>query len=134
MGISLRALPVGVTSETRNIENYNLIMTLKSNPILGSGWGHEYEEVSVAYSIKEFFEQYRYIPHNSLVGLVAFTTETHPGEGVVLGEGLRYAHAAAHVRAAVAGAGLKLAFLEEASPRDESNIPVPGLVVVAAKT
>jgi O-antigen ligase len=61
------------SSETRNIENYNLIMTLKSNPILGSGWGHEYDEVSVAYSIKEFFEQYRFIPHNSVLGVLAFT-------------------------------------------------------------
>jgi predicted TPR repeat methyltransferase len=67
-------------------------------------------------------------------GLLAFTTETHAGEGVVLGDGLRYAHAATHVRAAVAGAGLKLAHLEEASPRDESNVPVPGLVVVATRT
>jgi predicted TPR repeat methyltransferase len=67
-------------------------------------------------------------------GLIAFTTETHAGEDVILGEGLRYAHAAAHVRAAVAGAGLKLALLQEASPRDESNVPVSGLVVVATKT
>ncbi|MFX7567174.1 methyltransferase domain-containing protein, partial [Acinetobacter baumannii] len=41
-------------------------------------------------------------------GLIAFTTETHPGEGVILGQGLRYAHAAAHVRAAVASASLTL--------------------------
>ena len=34
-------------------------------------------------------------------GLLAFTTETHDGEGVVIGQGLRYAHAAAYVRAAV---------------------------------
>lgn len=61
------------SSETRNIENYNLVMTLKSNPILGSGWGHEYQEVSVAYSIKEMFEQYRFIPHNSVLGVLAFT-------------------------------------------------------------
>ncbi|MGL6062715.1 MAG: methyltransferase domain-containing protein [Bradyrhizobium sp.] len=67
-------------------------------------------------------------------GLIAFTTETHPGEGVILGQGLRYAHAAAHVRAAVASASLTLALLQEASPRDESNVPVSGLVVVAAKT
>ena len=67
-------------------------------------------------------------------GLIAFTTETHKGEGVILGDGLRYAHAAAHVRAAVAAAGLTLAHLEEASPRDEGNVPVPGLVVVATKT
>ena len=67
-------------------------------------------------------------------GLIAFTTERHAGEGVILGDGLRYAHAVAHVRAAVAAAGLALAHLEEASPRDEGNVPVPGLVVVATKT
>lgn len=67
-------------------------------------------------------------------GLLAFTTETHPGEGVILGAGLRYAHAAAHVRAALAAANLDLALLQEASPRDESNVPVPGLVIVASKT
>jgi predicted TPR repeat methyltransferase len=67
-------------------------------------------------------------------GLLAFTTERHSGEGVILGDGLRYAHAASHVSAAVAASGLKLAHLEEASPRDESNVPVRGLVVVATKT
>jgi predicted TPR repeat methyltransferase len=41
-------------------------------------------------------------------GLVAFTTETHDGEDVVIGQGLRYAHAAAHVRAVIESAGLKL--------------------------
>lgn len=66
-------------------------------------------------------------------GLFAFTTETHSGDGVILGAGLRYAHAIAHVRAAVAAAGLRLAYLEEASARDEGTIPAPGLVVVAAK-
>ncbi|MGQ0681997.1 methyltransferase domain-containing protein [Bradyrhizobium sp.] len=67
-------------------------------------------------------------------GLIAFTTETHPGEGVILGNGLRYAHAAAHVREALAAANLKLALLQEASPRDEGNAPVPGLVVVATRS
>ncbi|MEH2586911.1 class I SAM-dependent DNA methyltransferase [Bradyrhizobium sp. AZCC 1721] len=67
-------------------------------------------------------------------GLIAFTTETHDGEGVRLGQGLRYAHAAAYVRAAVEGAGLQLSRLEELSARNEDHAPVPGLVVVAAKT
>jgi predicted TPR repeat methyltransferase len=67
-------------------------------------------------------------------GLVAFTTETHAGEGMIIGEGLRYAHAAAHVRAAVEAAGLKLSLLEDRSARNEDNIPVPGLVAVASKT
>ena len=67
-------------------------------------------------------------------GLLAFTTETHAGEGVIIGAGLRYAHAAAHVRAAVEAAGLKLSLLEDRSARNEDNVPVPGLVVIASKT
>src|SRR5258705_1108611 len=67
-------------------------------------------------------------------GLLAFTAETHGGEGVVIGQGLRYAHAAAYVRDAVDGAGLELALLENLSARNEDGAPVPGLVAVAAKT
>ena len=66
-------------------------------------------------------------------GLIAFTLETYDGDGVVIGEGLRYAHGAEYVRLAIAGAGLTLAKLEEASPRTEDNEPVRGLVVVATK-
>jgi predicted TPR repeat methyltransferase len=67
-------------------------------------------------------------------GLSAFTVETHSGEGVLLGEGLRYAHSAPYVRAQVAAAGLKLAQCEDLSARNEDNVPAPGLVVVATKT
>ena len=67
-------------------------------------------------------------------GLLAFTTETHDGEGVVIGHGLRYAHAAAYVRAVIESAGLKLSLLEDRSARNEDHAPVPGLVAVAAKT
>jgi predicted TPR repeat methyltransferase len=67
-------------------------------------------------------------------GLLAFTVETHEGEGVVIGEGLRYAHAAEYLHRVIAGAGLTLAKLERASARTEDNEPVPGLVAVATKT
>jgi predicted TPR repeat methyltransferase len=66
-------------------------------------------------------------------GLFAFTVETHDGDGVVLRETLRYAHGADHVQAALAGAGLARVSLTAASSRREKNVPVPGLVVVAAK-
>jgi len=66
-------------------------------------------------------------------GLLAFTLETHSGEGVILGEGLRYAHGAEYVRGLIAGAGLVLPRLDELSARNEDHAPVPGLVVVAAK-
>jgi predicted TPR repeat methyltransferase len=67
-------------------------------------------------------------------GLLAFTVETHGGDDVVLGEGLRYAHGADYVRASIADAGLTLSRLEELSIRTENDVPVPGLVVVVEKS
>ena len=67
-------------------------------------------------------------------GLFAFTVESHAGEGVVLGKGLRYAHGASRVRALVAAAGLRLDRLEQGSSRTEGGTPVPGLVAVVAKS
>ena len=64
-------------------------------------------------------------------GLLAFTVETHPGNDVILGEKLRYAHGAAHVRGAVLGARMTLLSLAEASTRSEAGVAVPGLVAVA---
>lgn len=66
-------------------------------------------------------------------GILAFSVETHDGDGVILRDTLRYAHAEAHVRAAVAGGGLELLICERASTRTEKGLPVPGLVVVAKK-
>jgi predicted TPR repeat methyltransferase len=67
-------------------------------------------------------------------GLMAFTVETHDGDGVIIGHGLRYAYAEKYLRDAIAAAGLMLAHLEQASPRTEHQVPVRGLVAVAAKT
>jgi predicted TPR repeat methyltransferase len=64
-------------------------------------------------------------------GLLAFTVETHGGDGVIIGKGLRYAHGASHVRSQIEEAGLTLSRLEDLSARNEDNTPVPGLVVVA---
>ena len=66
-------------------------------------------------------------------GLIAFTVETHDGEGVLLRDTLRYAHADAYVRAALAAAGLALLSCERASTRTEKSAPVPGLVIVARR-
>ncbi|HEV7881378.1 class I SAM-dependent DNA methyltransferase [Bradyrhizobium sp.] len=66
-------------------------------------------------------------------GLLAFTTETHGGEGVILGEALRYAHGSAYVCNSIAAAGLTLSRLQNLSARNEDNAAVPGLVAVAAK-
>jgi predicted TPR repeat methyltransferase len=65
-------------------------------------------------------------------GLIAFTVETHDGEGAILRETLRFAHSAATVRGAISHAGLKLISLDAISTRTEKDIPVPGLVAVAS--
>ncbi|HEY0329178.1 MAG TPA: methyltransferase domain-containing protein [Rhodopseudomonas sp.] len=66
-------------------------------------------------------------------GLLALTAETHDGDGVVLGVGLRYAHSADYLQRAIAATGLVVKQLQRASARSEAGVPVPGLVIVAAK-
>lgn len=57
----------------RRVENLGLIATATQNGwILGSGWGHKYVEVSGKYQIY-FFELWPYVPHNSVLGLFAYT-------------------------------------------------------------
>jgi predicted TPR repeat methyltransferase len=66
-------------------------------------------------------------------GLLAFTVETHQGDGVRIGGGLRYAHGEPYVRGRLEAAGLNLAQCADLSARNEDAVPVPGLVVVATK-
>ncbi len=67
------------SSITRDIENYNLIVTLRDNKILGPGFGAEYIEAVKADDISGGFSLYKFIAHNSVLwlwslgGLVGFT-------------------------------------------------------------
>jgi hypothetical protein len=63
----------------RDIENYNLIKTIRKNLVFGSGFGHPYDEVIRGDDISKLFPQYRYVAHNDVLcllmlgGLVGFT-------------------------------------------------------------
>jgi hypothetical protein len=59
------------SSQTRDIENYNLTLTLKRHPVLGSGFGHEYFEFVQGNRVDQFFAQYRYIAHNSVLWILS---------------------------------------------------------------
>jgi len=59
------------SSKTRDIENYNLIQTLNRHPLIGSGFGHEYDELVRAHDVTEFFTQYKFIAHNSVLWILA---------------------------------------------------------------
>jgi hypothetical protein len=63
---------VNRSSATRDIENFNLLWTLRGSPLLGIGFGHQYVELVHADDISGAFAQYRFIPHNSVLGLLAF--------------------------------------------------------------
>jgi predicted TPR repeat methyltransferase len=66
-------------------------------------------------------------------GPIAFTVETHTGEGVILRETLRYAHGEAHLHEAAREAGLQISLLEKASTRTEKGKPVEGLLAVLSR-
>jgi predicted TPR repeat methyltransferase len=64
-------------------------------------------------------------------GLLAFTVETHGGEGVTLLPTLRYAHGEAYIRDVLGQAALTPAQIATSSVRREKGLPVESLVVVA---
>ncbi len=66
-------------------------------------------------------------------GLLAFTVQTHAGEGVVVGEDRRFAHAEGWLRQRLKKTKLSPLLLEPASTRQDRGAPVPGLLVVAEK-
>jgi len=66
-------------------------------------------------------------------GILAFTAETHSGDGVKLLPTLRFAYGAEYLRAVIAAAGLTLLSLAAAAIRTENGVPVDGLVVVAIR-
>jgi hypothetical protein len=57
------------STRSRNIENFNLAQTLRLHP-LGTGLGHEYEEVVKGPDISKDFPLYRFVPHNSVLWLM----------------------------------------------------------------
>ncbi len=63
-----------LSTKARNAENLGLIATVRSaGALAGTGWGHGYIELTNKYSIASFTELWPYIPHNSILGLLAYT-------------------------------------------------------------
>jgi hypothetical protein len=63
---------VDVSTRWRDWENYDLVVTFKQNPLLGSGFGHPYVEEIKLPDITSTYELEPYIPHNSVLGLWAY--------------------------------------------------------------
>jgi predicted TPR repeat methyltransferase len=63
-------------------------------------------------------------------GFLAFTVQAHAGEGVVLGEDARYAHAEAYLRELAAATGFRIPIFEAVSTRQDRGADVPGFLAV----
>ena len=62
------------STKARNVENLGLIATANyAGWFTGTGFGHKYVELSNKYTIAAYFELWQYVPHNSVLGLFAFT-------------------------------------------------------------
>jgi O-antigen ligase len=60
------------STEWRDWENYDLFFTLRQSPIFGTGYGHGYVEAVKLPEISQAYALYRFIPHNSILGLWAY--------------------------------------------------------------
>lgn len=66
-------------------------------------------------------------------GVLAFTVQSHDGEGISVGQDRRFAHAESWLRAGLGAAGLQPVLVEAQSTRIDRGKPVPGLIVLAER-
>jgi len=57
----------------RDLENFNLLQTMRVHPLTGQGFGQPFVETVVLPDISRIFREYKYFPHNAVLGLWAFT-------------------------------------------------------------
>lgn len=60
------------STEWRDWENYDLFYTIRQAPVLGTGYGHGFTEIVKLPDISRAYPLYRFIPHNSIMGLCAY--------------------------------------------------------------
>ena len=56
----------------RDIENWNISMSIREGPVIGIGLGQEYTEVMYNGEMSRAYAEYRAWPHNSVLGLLLF--------------------------------------------------------------
>ncbi|RXT55807.1 hypothetical protein B6S44_06825 [Bosea sp. Tri-44] len=66
-------------------------------------------------------------------GLLAFTVQSHDGEGVAVGQDRRFAHAETWIREKLGEVRLESVLVEHPSTRIDRGQPVPGLLLIAER-
>lgn len=69
---SLSDSSVDSSTRWRDVENWNLAMSMREHPLLGLGLGHEYTEFVRGDDISAVFSDFKGWPHNSVLGLLLF--------------------------------------------------------------
>jgi O-Antigen ligase len=69
---SLTDSEVNTSTLWRELENYDLVHTYAQRPVLGSGFGHPFEQPIKLPDVTTLYELEPYVPHNSVLGLWAF--------------------------------------------------------------
>jgi len=57
----------------RDSENYNLVYTFRTHPLMGTGFGHPFSQAAQLDSISDGFREFAFLPHNALLGVWAYT-------------------------------------------------------------
>lgn len=67
--------PANESNLYRELENVGVVVTLQRSHLLGTGFGHRFEDVSNRYSagMASIWSEYQYTPHNSVLGLAAYS-------------------------------------------------------------
>ena len=132
-------LSPGMIAQARKKAVYDRLQADDLNAFLNAKAGsHSRYDLAVAADVFVYFPDLAPLLASTArvieaAGILAFTVETHDGDGVILRDTLRFAHSEAHVRAALDEAGLAVLSLQEVSTRTEKKIPVPGLLIVARR-
>jgi O-antigen ligase len=56
----------------RQVENWNLAMSMRERPLTGRGFGHEWTEYMASDDIAAIFARYKAQPHNQVLGILLF--------------------------------------------------------------
>ena len=129
------------STKSRDNENAGLITTLAVNPVMGVGWGQKYNEIDASLSAGvSGFVQYRYLPHNSVLALLAFTGalgfaaiwSVFPMAVFLNAYAYRKSHQSAVRTVALVGMAAVLAVVNQWYGDLGSTFELPGLVVASA--
>jgi hypothetical protein len=128
------------STQWRELENRNLIYTLREHRLFGWGWGHEFLEVIKLPDVSKAYKEYRLMAHNSVLwllglsGIVGFTMLWAPlVAGVYLAtRSYHFARSSTERTLAATAVGLIVCYVNQAWGDIGTGAPLPTLLLACA--